>query len=656
MANKNFLSKNIISLIIFLVFILSLYTILLIQPYQINGDTWFHIKAGEIFLKNGIIFHDIFSHSAYGKEWFPYEWFFQVVIFLVVKFFGFLGMKLFVYLVAILQVSIIYLIAKRIFKLNSWLAITISIFYFSWNFLFFQARPILFSNTFFLINLFLLLLFFLKSKNYLFLTIPITWMWTNTHGSIFINIFLFTSYSLIAIANFWVTREKEWRKKSIILIFYTALTLVLTILPPLGLTQYRLLMLFYSKLNLLQSLYDEWIPLFHYSSLFILISILITFILITAFIINKKKGTLIRFIWALPLIVLLFFAFSAVRNLFFTISAGAVLLSWIFSTIDFANIKKINKILFILFLSGFVVLNIAIVYRNLPNTRIYYPEEAVKFIKEYGLNGNMYNQPSFGSYLIYNLYPNYKVFMDLRADVYVCCTLNDFYTLTQIRYSSDTKLKTFLDYFWNKYNISYAILDTKKNTIQERIGKILVKDQNWSLIYWDDTTQLFLKKDGKNNKLLSMFSTTEASPYGNSIFKGNNLEVALKEYERMTKIADSAHSRNAIGYIMLREKKIEQAIDQFEKAIQIDSSFESPYMNLAEISLLNNKPQEAADLYQKALKLNETRAYIYMRLGQIYLTYLNNPIKAREIWVLGKQNIQETTAQNEFNKLIQSSN
>jgi hypothetical protein len=43
---------------------------------------------------------------------------------------------------------------------------------------------------------------------------------------------------------------------------------------------------------------------------------------------------------------------------------------------------------------------------------------AVDFLKEHNLPGPIYNRYGWGGYLIYRLYPQYRVYIDGRADVY----------------------------------------------------------------------------------------------------------------------------------------------------------------------------------------------------------------------------------------------
>src|SRR5260221_5087844 len=168
----------------------------------LNFDLWFHLKAGEVFSKMGIIHYDIFSYTAYGREWFPYEWFFQILIYQIDKFFGLVGIQLFVAGMATFQLIILYIVLKKIFHLSTLLSFFVCLFFLGSVYEFFVARPFIIAYPLLTINLFLLFLYFFQNKNSLWLSLPITLIWANLHGSIFLDIFFFAAYTCLAGVNY----------------------------------------------------------------------------------------------------------------------------------------------------------------------------------------------------------------------------------------------------------------------------------------------------------------------------------------------------------------------------------------------------------------------------------------------------------------------
>ncbi len=112
-----------------------------------------------------------------------------------------------------------------------------------------------------------------------------------------------------------------------------------------------------------------------------------------------------------------------------------------------------------------------------------YPVEATKYIKE-KLNTDeikLFNEYSFGSYLIYN---DVKVFIDSRSDLYT----KPFNKIPRDIFDDYTKIIKDLDYHepFDYYGITHILLYTDSN-----IKKVLDEDHNYKAIYEDDNFVLY---------------------------------------------------------------------------------------------------------------------------------------------------------------------
>src|SRR5258708_5295313 len=94
--------------------ILFLAAIFLCSFNQISGsDTFYHIKTGEVILRSGAIPHaDIYLASATGNLWVTHEWLGEIIFYLVYLLAGFLGLIVFVSLIATLTYYILLRIAE----------------------------------------------------------------------------------------------------------------------------------------------------------------------------------------------------------------------------------------------------------------------------------------------------------------------------------------------------------------------------------------------------------------------------------------------------------------------------------------------------------------------------------------------------------------
>lgn len=641
--------------------------IITIRPLY-DFDIWFHLKSGQAITQLGLIHHDVFSFTAFNREWIPYEWLFQVTVYLVEHIFGLEAIKYLIALVMAIQIGFLYLIVNKVLKLNYLLSIFVSFYYLASIYNLYTARPHVFAYTFLIINLFLILRFIylenidqswtknlLNRKTLLIFTVPITLAWANLHGSIFLDIAFFGAYAFLCLIFWLIKKEDIWKTKGITLSFYTVLTAVLTVLPPLGIDQYRLLWMFYKNSQLITKFIDEWSSLEINSGLSLLFlgSIIVILGLLLAILIKEKKRYL-DFLWLIPLLPFLIFPYIAVRNLYIGYIALAIILAFALARIKISKLPSLVKYLFIMAICAVTALNFYILHlkSNLP--KYYYPVQATQFIKTQHLKGNMFNEYGYGGYLLYNLYPEQKVFIDGRTDIYLCCEMRDTLEIALKKFQPDEQFKNFIyQKIYDKYQISYVILRTEKHSLLRKITKLLNEDPNWSLVFWDDNSQIFIRKDGRNDNIIAQFGTQAATPYLRDPYRKDSPDQAMLEYLKMDQVAKSAHTSNAIGFILLQKGQFDNAKIRFEEAIKLDPTVESAYMNLAELYAKDKNYHQAILLYQTAQKIAPDRGLIYIRLGQLFLQNGSGLDQTKKIWQTGVENTVDEDAKSRLKELLQ---
>ena len=104
-------------------------------------DIWFHIKSGEILTQKGVFFYDVFSHSAAGRAWYPYEWLFQVSVYLVQQAFGFESIKYYIAGLMVIMIGAIFITLKKIIGVKTIPAIFVCLIFIVSVFEFITARP-----------------------------------------------------------------------------------------------------------------------------------------------------------------------------------------------------------------------------------------------------------------------------------------------------------------------------------------------------------------------------------------------------------------------------------------------------------------------------------------------------------------------------------
>ncbi len=621
-------------------------------PLQ-DPDIWFHLKSGEIIATRGIIHTDVFSFSAAGREWFPYEWLFQWFMYEAQQLLGLGAIPYIIAAIVTIQMGIWYKISHHIFDVPTVPSLGILIFFYISIAEFISARPHIVAYTILLAELYVMLLYTVKRKNWLWITIPLTLIWANFHGSIFLSIALFGAYGLVNLTQGTITKSQWHTKAGVTLLLWSAVSGIVSILPPLWITQYRLLWIFWNDRLFISRFIDEWTPLSTNPFAFRFVSG-VTFLICSAFTVETVRNKQWKqALFIVPVLPFLYLMYEASRNVYLGYITLTLMAIWIVKmALEHLETPIIRTLYAIT--GSCIVIYYASQYpskRFVP--RLYYPVKATQFIKDNHMRGHMFNEYGYGGYMLYHLYPDIQIFYDGRTDVYLCCEMRDTMDLAVKKNLSDTAYKIMLDSLWKKYDISYVVSRPQKHSVLRKMSRILTDDPDWYLIYWDDDTQIFAKKDGKNDALIEKYGATAATPYNRNPFRDGMMDMALSEYTAMQSVVDSAKSRNAIGYIYLKKGKIFEAIPEFQKAMTLDPTYESPFMNLAEVALAQGDREQAIEGYRQALALAPDRGLIYIRLGQLYIDS-GDAKKALQIWKNGIEQTVDADAKKTLEELVKS--
>jgi hypothetical protein len=130
-----------------------------------------------------------------------------------------------------------------------------------------------------------------------------------------------------------------------------------------------------------------------------------------------------------------------------------------------------------------------IAYTFDPETK---PVAAVEFLEKENLKGNMFANDEFGDYIIYAAWPEYKVFVDGRSDMYGTEIMKEYLKVISIKPGWEEIL--------NKYHINWIIYNS--NTI---LSLFLMERDDWKLIYADKVANIFVKDIPENQYLIEKY-------------------------------------------------------------------------------------------------------------------------------------------------------
>jgi hypothetical protein len=122
----------------------------------------------------------------------------------------------------------------------------------------------------------------------------------------------------------------------------------------------------------------------------------------------------------------------------------------------------------------------------------YYPERAVRFITQNGLDGHLFNHYHHGGYLIHTLGPQRPVFVDGRYNPFVGRVLDDYLSIMKVGHDWSQRIEP--------YQISVAIIE-KPN---EGIGFVMRSSGLFRMVFEDDRFAVMIHRDVDRPDLLDV--------------------------------------------------------------------------------------------------------------------------------------------------------
>ncbi|OEU80435.1 MAG: hypothetical protein BA873_07975 [Desulfobulbaceae bacterium C00003063] len=465
-------------------------------------DLGHFIKSGQMMLASkAILKHDVFTHTYHGLQYVNSGWLSQVSFSLCEKM-G--GIELFILLKTILLLITITIIYHSIWKITKNYKISLAFTVFAvvlgitnWN-----MRPQIFTIpifAFFCTYLYRTEIIGISS----ILLFPLLMiLWVNLHSSFPMAIVL-VGICLLgkAVQQYYhtrsikdLTRDSRLRRLLLLLIILVSVTL----LNPYGIDIWKDM---WANASISQQRSTEWQPttMKDFQGCCFVISIVIGSIILKY---SKRRITVTE---AMLLLVFLFAGFRATRMIIWWGIVSAPILAVHFCSMEAVR-ERITRgkgqgsksgseclPLNILIIICLVIATVSFLpwlrpyhpiekVRNLINPKTS-PVEIVNFIEREKLKGNMYNNVNWGSYLIWRLWPEYKVFADNRLHLVPEEIWKD--------YSDVEHGLANWEKILNKYKISYVLLGKSDN---KRMIEFMQYSPRWKKAYEDDVGAVFVRK------------------------------------------------------------------------------------------------------------------------------------------------------------------
>jgi hypothetical protein len=468
-----------------------------------DGDTGYHIKAGEYILENlSIPEKDIFSYHYPAIPWTAHEWLSEVVMAIIHKISGLTGIVLFFSFLIAFSYYIFFKILKR-YKTNILITILLTLLVIASSQIHWLSRPHMFSLLLFIIWYYLLDEFQYRDRNYLLFMPFLMLLWVNLHGGFISGFILLAIYLFGNIGIFLKSKVELVKKRIANLVIILFLCLVAAFINPYG---YKIL-LFPFKLTsnkfIMDNVNEFLSPNFHEPMFFTVL----LFLVIGVLAVSKKRLNIIELMLILLFIYMPLYSIRYVP-LFAVISApiiskyiqllldesnGKVKLFLDNRSLRISSIDSSAKGLLLPILSVIFVLYLSLLGEIRFNfDKKSKPVDAVEFIKKEKINGNMFNNDEFGDYIIYAAWPQYRVFFDGRSDMYGTEMMKEYFKVTRIQPDIDNVLE--------KYRIDWIIYDSGSS-----LSVYLLQKKDWKLIYSDGVADIFVRDIKENQPLIEKY-------------------------------------------------------------------------------------------------------------------------------------------------------
>jgi hypothetical protein len=477
-----------------------------------DGDTGYHIRAGEIILKDlAVPRHDPFSFITPPLPWTAHEWLSEVVMAIVHKALGLPGIVL---LFALLLSTTYWLLFRwiRSSGRNILVSLLILVLVLFSSRIHWHARPHAFSLLLIVLLYQILILHQEDRGNHLYVIPPMMLLWVNLHGGFIVG-FLFMGIFLSGYFLGFLASNEEERQVSATkgkqLSLVCAASVLAACVNPFGVHAFLFPFRVVSETYLMDHIQEFLSPNFHeFIPYRYLLLFLIGILGISKAELTATELMLVLLFTSMSLysarhIPLCSIVYTPVLSKYGDIlmqkykGRGSRLLqqrSRAYEEID-ASAKGYAIPLVVLVVFAALVTG-RLPVRFMEKTA---PKVAIDFLRANPIRGNMFNNDEIGDYVIYWLYPRYKVFVDGRLDMYGEPILKEYFKVAAI----EQGWKDVLD----KYDINYVFYYTDSVLVRH-----LLTDAGWRQIYADNVASIFLRNTPENAETIARYAPGRTVP------------------------------------------------------------------------------------------------------------------------------------------------
>ncbi|HLJ18298.1 MAG TPA: hypothetical protein VKV15_27655, partial [Bryobacteraceae bacterium] len=472
-----------------------------------DGDTGWHIRIGEWMMAHGRVpDKDFFSFTKAGQPFYAWEWLWDLCFAWIYHHGGLAT----VVAASIVVLSVTFALLFRLVSRrcdNPFIAILATFLACAVSSLHWLARPHLFTLLFVVILLFILDRVEEGRPRWLLVLPPMTILWTNLHGGFLALFIVLAAYIAGEIAQALFTAEPEDRRRSLQRTkWYIATAFACaaaTLVNPYTYHLHAHLIQYFSESFHMENILEFQSISFHNPAAVYLEIILLLAALGSIWLLGKHK----QFVPAILVIGWAHLALLSARNIpLFGIVAAPIMAQalnemlaalrqariapWLQkaaaafrnTALEFGENDRLWRTHLISIAAALVLTLLlaspAATGKLKPEYDPQnYPSKALAVLRA-NPNSRIFTDDEWGDYLIFNLYPGHKVFVDGRSDFYGQDFEQKYLDLMEAKYDWEQYL--------NRYQVDTIVLSTKT-----ALASVIKESRNWRLIYDDSIAIVF---------------------------------------------------------------------------------------------------------------------------------------------------------------------
>lgn len=641
-------------------------------------DIWWQLATGKWILDSkSIPTSDVFSFTFFGVSWVNIKWGFEVIIALLAQFFSPAAIP---FLQVLVSVGIIYYLLQFIYLINPsvlknyWqkniviVIMLIVLVNISYRII---GRPEMFSHFFALMFLYYINRF-KNNKKIIFILPFIQLLWTNLHEAFGLGLIIILIY---LVSEWFIYLKNKNNEKPFYLSIAAILSILVIAINPYGISMYQKPLEIFEQLETNKYTVElanytsfEYWQLNTYSTLILLI---ITFIgFIYRFLHSKRKLfntiQLIGLGNSISIIALTILALGAYRNLVFinliltpfVVQTIIQLAPFLTKKIAITRLNFISVSLAVILGLSFYISVASNYYYTFNHSNDSYgmsilasknPIGAANFIKQNNLeNEIIFSDYISSSYLLYQLQPHFKSFIDLRdLDVFP----DSFFQKNAAIYSYYNEYQ----YFDSIYHFKAAVV---LNNQFKKLQMGLYNDSNYSLAYFDPLVSVFVKKKNTHKHIsISAYPVLQTgilanlfnhifNPFYKQVNENFDADIesalyylSLGDYQYAKELVSKKGQQDneKVSYILGQyylNKAVadtgqsiyynDSAYQILSRAVAQKSDYLDAHFSLGILELNRNNLTKAAVLFEQCCVINPDFLNGYLYAAETYKTMLGN--------------------------------